>query len=183
RLLGGFLRPGVHVLQAAPGSFKTALSLQVAAECGFPALYVTAEMPTLALFERVVARVTKTFLGKLTNGELSPEEVGALATTTARQVPRMAFVDACAGEVTPAALQARAEALRDRFEARHVLLVIDSLHVWARSVMREATEYERITAAVDSVAALAKRLSCPVMIVAHKSRAGNKGQGSMHDSK
>ena len=40
RMLGGYMAPGVHVLHGDPGAGKTALALQIAASCGFPALYV-----------------------------------------------------------------------------------------------------------------------------------------------
>ena len=73
--LGGDMAPGVHVLQAAPGAAKTALALQMAATCGFPALYVSAEMQLLELLRRVTSRVTGTFLGKLKSGELPAAEV------------------------------------------------------------------------------------------------------------
>src|SRR5215468_12256590 len=63
--LGGYLAPGVHVLQAAPGAGKTAMGLQISSSCSFPALFVSAEMPTLELFRRLIARNTKTYLGKL----------------------------------------------------------------------------------------------------------------------
>src|SRR5829696_3798503 len=48
-VLGGALQPGVHVLHASPGAGKTALALQIAATCGFPALFVTCEMAPLEL--------------------------------------------------------------------------------------------------------------------------------------
>src|SRR5438128_6247689 len=50
--LGGYLSVGLHLLQAAPGAGKTAFALQVAAMCGFPSLFVTAELGTLELFRR-----------------------------------------------------------------------------------------------------------------------------------
>src|SRR5262245_54518111 len=44
RELGGFLSPGLHVLHAGPGVGKTALGLQIAADCRAPALLVSTEM-------------------------------------------------------------------------------------------------------------------------------------------
>ena len=84
--LSGYLAPGIHVIQAAPGAGKSAFCLQVAASCGFPALYVTAEMGVLELFRRTVARETETFLGRLKSGELGLEA----ATKLARSRPRLA---------------------------------------------------------------------------------------------
>src|SRR5438045_667911 len=62
--LGGNLQPGVTVLQANTGTGKTALALQIAATCGFPALYLSAEMRALELFRRHAARVTGRYLGR-----------------------------------------------------------------------------------------------------------------------
>ncbi len=58
--LGGYLAPGLHILQASPGAGKTAFALQVAATCGFPALFVSAEMGLLEIFRRLVSRSTGT---------------------------------------------------------------------------------------------------------------------------
>ena len=48
--LGGYLAEGLHILHGAPGTGKTALVLQIAANCGAVALFVTAEMPRLNSF-------------------------------------------------------------------------------------------------------------------------------------
>src|SRR5918997_1542382 len=74
RELGGALAAGTHVLHPEPGAGKTALALQVAATCGFPALFVSCEMSALELLRRHTARVTSTYLGRLKSGELGPLE-------------------------------------------------------------------------------------------------------------
>src|ERR687889_303094 len=63
RELGGALQPGLHLLHAGPGAGKTALALQIAATCGTPALFVSAETSALELLRRHTARVTATYLG------------------------------------------------------------------------------------------------------------------------
>src|SRR6266545_973070 len=63
--LGGALAPGVHVVHGGPGVGKTAFGLQVAATCGFPALFISCEMPPTELVRRITARVTGEFLGRL----------------------------------------------------------------------------------------------------------------------
>jgi replicative DNA helicase len=45
-----------------------------------------------------------------------------------------------------------------------------------------ATEYDLINAALDGVASIAADLSCPVLAVSHRNRAGQK-EGGMHAGK
>jgi replicative DNA helicase len=188
RLLGGFLRPGVHFLQAAPGDGKTAFSLQVSADCGFPGVYVTAEMAAQSLFIRLIARTTKTPLGKLIGqsssaGEiLAPEQVGAAAETTAKRVSRLAFLDATRGVVRTEQIISAAEDQMVRFEARRVLVVLDSLQVWSRGLKADGTEYDRVSFAVDALNRIARRLSCPILAISHKNRAG-QGFATMSGAK
>jgi hypothetical protein len=66
QVLGGLLAPGLHLLQATPGAGKSAMALQFASDCKHPALYSSAEMPTLELFKRLIARQPSTYLGRLT---------------------------------------------------------------------------------------------------------------------
>jgi len=189
RIFGGFLAPGLHILQGAPGCGKTALSLQIASHCFYPCLYVTSEMPTLELFRRLIARETKTFLGKLKSGEVSGADARRLALATVEKLPHMAMMDATNAYASPALIQDVAGGLRERMSAEHVLIVIDSLQVWARSVRatdREAataSEYDMINAALFAAAGIASRLTCPVLMISHRNRVGNKEQGGLHASK
>jgi len=186
--LGGFLAPGVHILQAAPGAGKTALALQCAARCEFPALFVSAEMGLLELFRRLIARETGTFLGKLKTGELGAREAMRLAVRTVEKVPSLALMDATRGHATPEMIRDAAEGLRSRTASAHVLIVVDSLQVWARSAraaggqVSAATEYDLINAALDSVSDVAADLACPVLAVSHRNRAGQK-EGGLHAGK
>jgi len=66
-------------MHGQPGTGKTAFALQVAAQCGFPCLYVTCEMAPLELLRRHTARVTRTYLNRFKSGELSPRESLELA--------------------------------------------------------------------------------------------------------
>ncbi len=62
------LAPGLHGVYGNSGSGKTAFAMQVAANCGFPALYVTCEMAPSELLRRHTARATGTFLDNLKSG-------------------------------------------------------------------------------------------------------------------
>lgn len=186
--LGGFLAPGVHILQAAPGAGKTAFALQTAARCEFPALFVSAEMGVLELFRRLISRETGTFLGKLKTGELGASEAMRLAVRTVEKVPHLAIMDATRGHAAPELIRDAAEGLRSRAQAAHVLVIVDSLQIWARGArsargeLSAATEYDLINAALDSISDIAADLNCPVLAVSHRNRAGQK-EGGMHAGK
>lgn len=186
--IGGYLAPGVHILQAAPGAGKSAFCLQVAAKCGFPALYVTAEMGVLELFRRLIARETSTFLGKLKGGELGTKKAMELANSTAEKVPYLAFIDGTFGYASPEIIRDAAEGLCERANSEHVLLVIDSLHIWARSArgsnneISSASEYDLINAGLDAASQIASSLACPILAVSHRNRAGQTS-GGLHAGK
>jgi replicative DNA helicase len=184
--LGGFLSPGLHVLQAAPGAGKTAMAMQVAAGCQFPALIVSAEMPIIELFRRLIARETQTYLGKLKSGELGPREVERLAIETAKALPQLALMDGLRGFASPELIRDAAVSLRDRLGDEHCLVVLDSLHTWARSgrnpMNAPATDYDSLNVALVSAADIAAGINCPLLLVAHRNRAGQE-KGGLHAAK
>jgi replicative DNA helicase len=174
--LGGVLQPGLHVVHGSPGSGKTAFCLQVAATCGFPALYVTAEMRPLELLRRITARVTGTFLGRLKSGELAPADSLAKAKEAVAALPRLALADACDAFASPEWLREAARAVRG--DERHVLLVVDSVHSWSEAApVPELTEYDRLNAAIAELRVLAGQLGCPVLAVAERNRASMAAGG------
>jgi len=177
RALGGFLPPGVHLLQAAPGAGKTAFCLQTATDCGFPGLYVTVETSPLELFRRVIARLTRTDVGDLKSGKLAPAQVAARAREAAEKASRLAILDATLGFVP--AEQIRTAALREECQASHVLVIIDPLQNWARSAHADASEYEKVTAAVEGAQRLTVKLGSPVLTVSQRNRAGQR-EGGLH---
>jgi replicative DNA helicase len=192
--VGGFLSPGVHTLLAAPGAGKTALALQIAVSCGCPALYVTAEMRRAELLRRVTARVTSTYLGKLRGGELTEEELRARLSSVAKACPALALYDATLGgetRPTPTEIQERADALRARFKADHVLIIVDSVTEWAPYAVSNtealATGYNDFAIAemaLNGLKQIATHLTCPVLAIAHRNRAGQgKDADKLHSAK
>ena len=126
RELGGALAPGVHIAHGGAGVGKSALCLQIAAKCGTPCLYLTAEMSPLELLRRHIARETGTFLGRLKSGEFAPNPVVELAQRAAAAAPLIAFADATRAPAKVRWLADAAEIARG--ESEHFLIVIDSLH-------------------------------------------------------
>ena len=56
-------------------------------------------------------------------------------------------------------------------------MVVDSLHSWADSLGAEATEYDRLNAAMEALGRLARTLSCAVLVTLERNRAAMKGGG------
>jgi replicative DNA helicase len=187
--LGGYLAPGVHILQAAPGAGKTAMALQIASDCAYPCLYVTAEMGLLELFRRLVARQTETYLGRLKSGELGGDKSKQLALQTVKNLPCLAFMDATQLYAAPLHIKDTAELLREQFKSDHILIVLDSLQIWSKSARRvsnefaNTSEYDLITAGLDAISGVGAKLQCPIIAVSHRNRAGNRSDGGLHASK
>ena len=177
KALGGVLEPGLHVVHGGPGVGKSAFGLQVATECGSPALLVTTEMRPLELLRRVIARTTGTYLGRLKSGEYAPEAVLAKAKEAIERVPQLVIGDACDAYADPEWLLDSAQIARGR--ERHLLVVVDSVHSWSEAARTELTEYDRLGAALDLLRALAGRLECPVLAVAERNRV-NMREGGLH---
>ena len=183
-LLGGYLAPGVHVIQGAPGDGKTAWVLQVASRCQSAALVVSCEMPIL---ERLIARESNTFLGKLKDdkdGTLGPTAIERLARETAGRLPNLVLVDATLAHADPRTITDQAEGLREQAGTGHVLVAIDSLQVWARGGAGQgASEYEAVSAGMVAARSIADELRAPVLVTSLRNRAGQKDGGGMHASK
>jgi replicative DNA helicase len=172
RAVGGRIPLGVSVIHGAPGTAKTALVNQLAAEAGCPSILVTCEMPPLVLLHRHAARVTRTFLSKFTSGELPPGEWKTLIERTIEALPDLSMLDGTRGPVPVDRIRECAEEAKAEADSDHLLVVIDSAHSWVRgSGATGATEYEATNAALQSLQRLAADQSCSVFIVAEQNRA------------
>lgn len=180
RELGGHLSVGLHAIHAAPGAGKTALAGQIAAAAGCPSLVVSCEMSSLELLRRHIARETKTYLGKLRTGQISPSESLTLARRTAAAMPKLAIADATRGPLSPAELREFARATRGDDE--HLLIVVDSLHAWVRSVFPESTEYDQLNLGISVLQQLAAVEKCAIMVVCERNRVGMSDDG-LHSTK
>ncbi len=175
KLVGGFLAPGLHTLISAPGAGKTALALQIAGQCGCPCLYVTSEMRPIELFRRIIARTTKTFLGKLRGGHLEDDDIDRLGLCAANACPMVTIYDASDGETNAAAIQEMALSLKDRYEAAHVLIVLDSLTDWVNSgIFGNMDEYTATETGLTALHRVTVQLGCPALLIVHRNRAGQR---------
>ncbi len=174
--LNGALPPGPIVVLGNTGAGKTAFVTQIAASCQCPALLVSCEMSPAELFRRQMARVCGQFLGRFKSGEMTLEEVEAMTAKTAQAMPNLSLVDATRAYASPAYLQE--VALREKGDARHFLLVIDSLHAWTRSAPNAGPEYDALNNGIQALQTLAHNLKCPVLIVCEQNRASMETGGA-----
>jgi len=172
--LGGAFAPGLHGLNGDPGAGKTALALQIASSCRFPALFVTAEMAPAELLRRQAARVTKTFLGKFKSGEIAPDEARRLLLAGVEAAPQLALLDATSAPARPHHIEDCAKIVKG--DANNLLIVIDSLHSWAEGVS-EGNEYEVLNVALASLRIMARRLDCPIIYIAERNRLSMNSGG------
>jgi len=171
-VLGGALLPGLHHLHGIPGVGKTALALQIAAGCGCPSLYVTAEMPALELLRRITARVTATFLGKFKSGELAPDYSGQLVRDAIQMVPQLALLDATQAPASAQQITDLTAFCRPPPPGLpHFLLIVDSLNSWAEGAYPGVVEYEQINMALADLRKIAAHFACPVLIINERNRA------------
>ncbi len=180
--LSGAFAPGVHSINGNAGAGKTAFALQVAASCQCPALFVSCEMSPVELLRRLTARITGTYLGDLKSGTLSPIAAELLARRTIEALPLLSICDAT---TAPATLEYLLEtATATRRDAKHFLLVVDSLHSWAGPAMRakpeaqSATEYDALNAGIEALQNIAARLRAPVLFVTERNRASMENGGT-----
>lgn len=173
--MGGAMEPGVHVIHGGAGSGKSAFGLQVAAQCGYPCLLVTAEMSPLELLRRTTARVTDTYLGRLKTGELDVQESLVLARQGLAAIPHVVFMDATKVPA-PAAWIATAAA-QVRGSAASLLLIVDSVHSWVQGAAGDAAEYEALTQGVQALQHVAAQLKCPILAIAERNRASMEKGG------
>lgn len=187
-ILGGCFAPGLHILQSAPGDGKSALALQIAATCGFPAIYLTAEQPLIELFRRLIARTTNTFLVKIKKGEIDSKTLTRLAQTTAEKNPWLILLDSLTGYAGINDIYTMASALLEQAKQCSCLIVIDSLQYWSRMAgsdptIRGINDYDLINTSLTALAKLANQLSVPIIAISHRNRQGNKGDGGLFSSK
>jgi replicative DNA helicase len=171
------LAPGLHGVYGNAGAGKTAFAMQVAATCGFPALYVTCEMAPSELLRRHTARATQTYLGRLKSGEMTGADVEALAKRALAASPDFCLLDATRAPAPPAHLLKTAQIAKG--DAPHVLIVIDSLQSWAETVAPEGTgsEYETLNTGIMTLRQIAHTLRAPILFISERNRKSMESGG------
>lgn len=176
RVMGGGLHPGLHCMHGCFGAGKTALALQISWTCGMPALYLSAEMPAGPTWERVMAQTTGTFLGRFQTAELEPVVFDRLVGQTEQSAPELRIWDVTAAPVTMGELWEIAHKVRENHPS--MLIVVDSVHAWAKSLSEGRSEYDYLGDAIGSLDRLGHALDSPVLALVQRNRYGMKQGGS-----
>lgn len=140
-------------------------------------------MPAVELFRRLIARTTKTFLGKLRPGQLTTESLLKLAVRTAETCNGFAILDCTKGWASTTTLYEMASLLCETFKSPKCLVILDSLQYWARGEDGGAGEYEAINEGLRGLAEVAFALSSPLVVISHRNRQANKTGGGLHSAK
>lgn len=175
RELSGAFAPGLHFVHGNAGTGKTAFALQTAADCQSPAMFVTCEMAPAELLRRHTARMTSTYLNRLKSGEMTGADVQRLTVQGIEKAPGLAFVDATGAPASVGFIHDSAQIVKG--DAKHLLIVIDSLHSWAGGLASGLPEYEALNAAVGDLLRLSRRLNCAILIVSERNRDSMKSGG------
>ncbi|RYG53778.1 hypothetical protein EON80_32355, partial [bacterium] len=175
RAVGYALVTGLHGVHGNAGAGKTAFGLQLAAHCGFPALFISCEMAPGELLRRHTARETKTYLGRFKSGELTPDGARSLALRAIQASPLLAILDATTAPATPDHIRDCAQIVRG--DAKGLLIVVDSLQSWAESLPQEGGEYETLNSAVKVLRQMAHLLDAPILFVSERNRDSMKSGG------
>lgn len=177
REIGGSLQPGLHIAHGVPGVGKSAFALQIAATCGCPSLFVTCEMTPLELLRRITARVTKTYLGKFKNYDVTPADAMDKVRAAIRETPNLTLLDATNTPTTRKHIENAADTIQQNADGQHLLIVVDSLHSWVDGWGSEGSEYDRLNAGLTSLRQMAASLKCPILAIAERNRQSMRGGG------
>jgi hypothetical protein len=113
------------------------------------------------LFRRQMVRKSRTFLNRFKSGKMTVPETDAIAQATGEAIPRLHFVDSTRASASPTFLHECAEEIRG--DAKSLLIVVDSLHTWAKQSGYGSNEYESLNTGLLAIQMLSHDLKCPIM--------------------
>lgn len=179
RELGGALAPGLHIVQAAPGAGKTAFTLQVCGFCGFPAIFVSAEMSPISVFYRLIAQQVGIGLNDLQSTSLHEDGLRQHALMAAAQLCDLRIIDA---SIRPAPIRILQQAVHELTAKTGMapLVVIDSIQAWAKATEASGSnnsEYDQISRGVRALVEFSSSARLPILGIAQRNRAGQERGG------
>lgn len=170
-LLGGGFKPGKQIVLAArPSVGKSALAMEFAyavASQGFGAAFLSQEMESAELVERLTARIGSIDMGRMADGKLSDSEWTGLTDAMEQYRSLPLFIDDQPG-LTLGDIQAKARKLKREHGIK--LLVIDYLQLCTPSDSK-ASRHHQIEEISRGLKVLAKQLGITTVILSQLNRA------------
>ena len=169
-LTGGLHGSELVILAARPSMGKTALAMNivehVAIDCGHPTLFVSLEMSSLELGDRLLCSRARVNSHRLRNGQISAEESQTLIRTAAEVSTAPLFIDDSPSRtMTEIAATARRLKRRDGLK----LIVIDYLQLIDPDNARDPRQ-EQVAKIARRLKGLARELEVPLICLAQLNR-------------
>lgn len=173
-LLGGGFKPGKQIVLAArPSVGKSALAMEFAysvAAQGYGAAFLSQEMETFELVERLTARIGAIELDNINTGKLSESEWSGLVDATEQYRSLPLFIDDQPG-LSLSDIQAKARKLKREHGIK--VLVLDYLQLCTPSDSK-ASRHHQIEEISRGLKVLAKQLGITTVILSQLNREVEK---------
>ena len=173
-LLGGGIKPGKQIVLAArPSVGKSALAMELAyavAAQGYGAAFLSQEMESPELFERLTARIGSVELNNIQTGKLSDAEWASLTDAVEQYRTLPLYIDDQPG-LSLSDIQAKARKLKRERDIK--LLVVDYLQLCAPSDSK-ASRHHQIEEISRGLKVLAKQLGITTLILSQLNREVEK---------
>ena len=176
-ILGG-LQPGLTILSGGPGTGKTTLALQIAADAaqaGTPALYVTFENSPKQLTLKGISAAGRLNSRDVRRGQAPLDDVWPAAERWKERARRLAIIEGRA-DLSRGQIRGKARRLMNRFEATRCLVVVDYLQLYAKAAedLRGLSSLrEKVETMGNELRDVAMRLRSPVLALSSQSRGAN----------
>ena len=167
------LQPSDLILVAArPSMGKTAFSVNLCQNIatqndGASVAIFSLEMAKAQLVQRMLATQAGVGLGKIRNGDLTPEDWAKLASASAPLSKAKIYIDDTAGITI---MEMRAKCRRLKMEQGLDMIMIDYLQLMSGGAKQQSREQE-ISEISRGLKGLAREMSCPVIALSQLSRA------------
>lgn len=176
RMTGGFHNSELIILAARPAMGKTAFAMNIAeyvsVELKVPTLFVSLEMSSLELADRLLCSVGRVDGSRMRGGTLSREDRSRIVEASSKMATAPLYVDdAPSRTVTEIAAGARRIARR---EGRLGLIVIDYLQLIEPDNNKDPRQ-EQVARIARRLKGLAREMKVPVMCLAQLNRQTEAG--------
>jgi replicative DNA helicase len=166
-----------------PGSGKSALAAQIAANAKCGVLYATYEMSVEELMNRNISRETGTWIDRFHDYIISPIEAGLLYDQTKKAMPLVVHFDGTRPGSNLTELKNAAIAAKRNAGSPHLLIIIDSVHAMVRNGGlvgpdgRSVSEYTGMNLAVSRLMAIAHELKAALLLIGEQSKTNMNSPG------